>query len=392
MKKGLFILCLASVMLSACGAAKPPDPSATIVPSDTPTATITLTPSPTSTPTITPTASKTPLYPPEGLGPADFPANVDPLTGLKVADPTLLNRRPMLIKVANLPRYVRPQWGLSFADLVYEYYTEEGTTRFAVIFYGRDADTVGPVRSGRFIDAYLVRGYKAIFAFGFADPTEMIPFRQSDFADRMVVELPGTPFKRYDPNGSSLLTIATRDLSAYVTQKGIENGRQDLNGMFFKLEAPAGGQAVSQVFVHYSGSVFNRWDYDTASGKYLRFSDNADVFSTDEREWYVPCTDRLTKKPITFDNVVVLYVDHKPYSPGIYDIQLIGSGRGYAARDGKVYPVIWARDDYTSVLTLDTPAKTPFALKPGTTWFEVVGLNTVLDKTGPGWRFNHMMP
>src|SRR5512135_2331880 len=138
------IICL-SFMLSACGTA----PTATATPSiaiTPPTAsTETPTPLPTETPTLTPIIS----YPPEGYGPSNFPADVAPLTGLKVADPALLQRRPMLIKISNVPRDVRPQWGLSLADIVFEYYSEDGMTRFGAIFYGRDAEQVGPIRSGR---------------------------------------------------------------------------------------------------------------------------------------------------------------------------------------------------------------------------------------------------
>ena len=195
------------------------------------------------------------------MGRANFPANVDPLTGLTVANPALLERRPMLIKVSNLPRNVRPQWGLSLADIVFEYYTEEGSTRFAAIFYGNDASMVGPIRSGRFIDDDLVRGYKAVFAFGSAYVAEMQRFNASDFANRMVVEGPGTPLTRYDPNGYDYLMVNTADLSAYATQQGF-NGVQNLDNMFFKLDAPAGGQPGAQIYVHYSGAIYNRWDYD----------------------------------------------------------------------------------------------------------------------------------
>ncbi len=52
---------------------------------------------------------------------------------------------------------------------------------------------VGPIRSGRFIDADIVRGYKAIFAFGYAYVAEMDAFLDSDFANRLVVEGPSTP-------------------------------------------------------------------------------------------------------------------------------------------------------------------------------------------------------
>ncbi len=76
----------------------------------------------------------------------------NPLTGLPVNDPALLNRRPMVIKVANAPDAIRPQSGLTLADVVYEYYIEWGDTRFIAVMYGNDSTMVGPVRSGRYFD------------------------------------------------------------------------------------------------------------------------------------------------------------------------------------------------------------------------------------------------
>jgi hypothetical protein len=385
MKKLLSILVLLSFALAACGSTTASTPTGTAPATEVPAATETETPVPTDTPTPEPTAT----YPAEGYGPADFPSDVDPLTGLKVADPSLLDRRPMLVKVSNLPRNVRPQWGLSLADIVFEYYTEEGTTRFAAVFYGNDASQVGPIRSGRFIDGDLVRGYKAVFAFGSAYVAEMDRFINSEYADRLVVEGPNTPLTRYDPKGFDYLMVNTADLSAYATAKGI-NGRQDLNGMSFNLTAPAGGQPATEAVVRYSGAIYNSWQYDAGLGKYIRFSDTADDVNN-QNEQYARLTDRLTDQPIAFDNVVVLYVNHELYSPGIYDILLSGSGVAYAFRDGQAYQVNWHRND-PDVVSLTNPDGTPFAFKPGTTWFEVIGLNSTLKQTDQTWRFTHLMP
>jgi hypothetical protein len=315
---------------------------------------------------------------------------VDPLTGLPVSDPALLQRRPMLIKVSNLPRNVRPQWGLSLADIVFEYYSEEGGTRFAAIFYGQDASTVGPIRSGRFIDADLVQGYKAVFAFGSAYVAELNRFNTSDFANRMVVEGPGKPLTRYDPNGYDYLMVNTADLSAYATKHGY-NGVQNLDNMSFKLETPAGGQPAMQLFAHYSGAIYNRWDYDAASGKYLRYSETVTVNNVGQAEQYAQLTDRLTKQPIAFDNVVVLYAIHDMYGPGIYDILLSGSGDAVAFRDGQAYTVHWKRNA-AEVVSLVRPDGSPFPFKPGNTWFEVIGLQSTAAQTGASWRFMHAMP
>jgi hypothetical protein len=389
MKRLLYTLVLLSILLSACGTTLKTVPTPTPANTETPASTETPTALPTNTPTVTPTLS----YPPEGYGPSNFPADVDPLTGLKVTNPALLQRRPMLIKVSNMPREIRPQWGLSLADIVFEYYSEEGMTRFGAIFYGKDADLVGPIRSGRFIDADLVRGYKAVFAFGGADVAEMERYLKSDFANRMVVEESYTPLKRYDPNGYNYLVVNSADLSAYATKRGI-NGVQDLNNMIFKLEPPAGGRPGAQIHVRYSSAIYNRWDYDPASGRYLRFSDSADA--TDQTEQYVPLTDRLNNQAIAYENVVVLFVNHEVYftdSNGnkIYDILLIGSGDAYAFRDGQAYRVKWWRKD-NEVVSLTNPDGSPFPFKPGTTWFEVIGLKSTVTQSDQTWRFTHQMP
>jgi Protein of unknown function (DUF3048) N-terminal domain/Protein of unknown function (DUF3048) C-terminal domain len=388
MKNLLYAFLSLSLFLAACGTATPVIPTAT----ETATVTIpTVTPIPYETPSETPTPqpTSTPSYPPEGYGPSNFPTDVDPLTGLKVADPALLDRRPMLIKVSNIPRNNRPQWGLSLSDIVFEYYTEEGNTRFAAIFLGNNADIVGPIRSGRFIDGQLVRGYKAMFAFGSAYISEMERFLKSDFVNRLVIEGYSTPLTRFDPNGVNFLVANTVTLSAYATSKGI-NGRQNLDGMSFNLASPAGGQPVPQIFVRYSGVIYNRWDYDPATGRYLRFADAVNDYNNVKEE-YTQLIDRLTNQPIAFDNLVVIYVAHELYSRGIYDIQLNGTGDGYAFRDGQAYQVKWQRNS-TDVVSLTNLDGTPYAFKPGTTWFEVVGVNSSVEPVSQGWRFTHQMP
>ncbi len=385
MKKILSLLALVSLLVAGCGSG-----TGTPISGDNPLPTPVTEPTATVTPTST---SDTPPEPSSGVyGPTGFPADVNPLTGLQVADPTLLERRPMAIKVANLPRSVRPQWGLSLADIVFEYYTEEGTTRFTAIFYGNDAEIVGPIRSARFIDVHLVRGYDAIFAFGSAYDKVLDRLYSSEFADRLVLEGVDRPMSRYDPGGYNHLITNTADLSAYITQKGVENGRQNLDGMFFQSEPPEGGEAAVQFVVRYSGAIYNRWQYDPALGQYLRFSDTANDPYSGQGEKYAQSTDRLTGESLAFDNVVVIYVLHEQYDIEVWDIQLLGSGTAYVFRDGQVYQVQWQRLSPDSVVSLANLDGTPFPFKPGTTWFEVIGYNSTVEETDQGLRFQHFMP
>lgn len=60
----------------------------------------------------------------------------NPLTGLPVADPSLLELPAVLLSISHFPVTARPQAGLSFAPYVFEIYITEGATRFLTTFYG----------------------------------------------------------------------------------------------------------------------------------------------------------------------------------------------------------------------------------------------------------------
>jgi hypothetical protein len=44
------------------------------------------------------------------------------------------------------------------------------------------------------------------------------------------------------------------------------------------------------------------------------------------------------------------------------------------------------------VVSLSNPDGSPFPFKPGTTFFEVIGLGSTVEQSGQSWRFTHQMP
>ena len=94
-----------------------PLPTDTSLPSPSPTST-------TQVPTETPIPEAT--DPVQAYGPSNFPPDVNPLTGLVISDPSLLDRRPVAVKVQIFPRGQRPPFGISLADIVYDYYQNNG--------------------------------------------------------------------------------------------------------------------------------------------------------------------------------------------------------------------------------------------------------------------------
>lgn len=404
MNKSLIIMVFLAFLVAACNPRGPAPqetsaPESTAIPTRTNSPSPTLAP-PTETPTQTPvptaTATATPL-PPQNFGPTNFPNDVNPLTGTRPDDPSLLDRRPVAVKVQLIPRTQRQNWSVSRADIVYDFYQNNGITRLNVIYYGQDAEKVGPVRSARLFDSHLVRMYQANFAFGGADQRILNRLYNSEYADRIVVEGSNScpALCREDPNGFNFLVANTEAIGTYLEAKGADNNRQNLDGMAFTVETPPGGQPGENAYVRYSISSYVNWKYDPSTGKYLRFQDKLEAYTAQE-EAYEPFMDQLYNKQVSADNVIVLKVIHEfAYKSGnseIVDILLGGSGEAYAFREGKVYQLLWNRST-DGIFSLTYPDGTPYTYKPGNTWYQVIGQSSTNQLTeDAGMRFEFRIP
>ena len=107
----------------------------THIPSTTMASTSTTASAPTeATPLITSTLEVVPT--PTTYGPDAFPEGYNPLTGLPVSDPARLEHPALLLSVTHFPPQSRPQAGLFFTPVVYEFYITEGATRHLAVVYG----------------------------------------------------------------------------------------------------------------------------------------------------------------------------------------------------------------------------------------------------------------
>jgi hypothetical protein len=327
-----------------------------------------------------------------------FPADVNPLRGQKVTDVRLLERRPMAVKISNDPRPMRPQWGLSLADIVYEYYTEWGKTRFVALFYGKDAEQVGPIRSARFFDENVIVMYKAALAYVGADERVLKRFYKAEFADRLISEWPAgcPPICRIDVKMWNHAVTDTRRLSHFISISGMGNNRQDLRGMAFASQPPADGNDALILLFRYSPYTYNQWVYDFIHREYIRLQDVQDD-DNGQGEAYEVMNDRLTGEVITAQNVVVLFVPYsyvvKKEDVEVVNVDLTQRGKAELFRDGKKYDVFWQRKNKETLLTLVDAAGNPFPFKPGNTWFEVVGITSVAVHEAAGiYRFGFSIP
>ena len=327
----------------------------------------------------TPEPTETPISIPGLIGP-EFPPNVNPLTGLTVDDPAILERRPMVVKISNAPPLVRPQAGLNAADIVFEHYAEGGLTRFSAIFYSQTPQRVGSIRSARLIDYELVPMYDALLAYSGASDGVIHLLETSDFWERTYVGIwYGLPYYWRDENIEvpHNLFLNPAALWGLASEEGL-NRRPELQNNLAFLEAPPPDSdgAATTIDLRYRATRVV-WEYDPAIGQYRRNSDGLGHF------------DANTMEQVTADNVVIIYANHTlsdivesewqgSVTYGI-EIQLWFEGDAVLFRDGQQYVGRWVRPAREQMLSLRTEDGQILPLKPGTTWFQVFPLSEQQD-------------
>jgi hypothetical protein len=326
---------------------------------------------------------------------------LNPLSGLPPSDPALLDRRPLAIKVANYPRYIRPQSGLTLADNVFEYYIEAGLTRFVAVFYGNNSELVGPVRSGRYFDENIQRMYQSFIVFKFADPRVLDHFKLSDFADYLVVPTNGScpPFKFRterkieDYNNSYFYTP---DWEECVARNNLDNNRPILRSGFFNELTPISDLQGSKIVTYYSFDSYNYWSFDPETRQYLRYQETGDI-RNNKPEQYEPLMDAVTSTQVQAANVVVLLAPHVfsntfDQEDEVYQIDLTGSGDAYFFRDGMAIQARWHRTNINQPLLITTVGGGLIYMRPGITFYQVIGSHSYVDQGEGEWHFHHDTP
>lgn len=348
-----------------------------------------------------PAVAPTPTLP-GPYGPTGFPANINPLTGLAVADPNVLNRRPLLIKVSNQSPEVRPQSGLSFADHVWEYQMEGyALTRYTAVIYSQSPERVGSVRSARLIDVeQLVDMYGGMLVYSggssnrhapgtpprinelvLASPWAYRTFSGDWMGDPYFVRIPDTPRKG---------TTSPHDLfviPAKIWQRAAEknfNERPNLDGLYFNYAPPAGGVATTEAVIDYPGvGPKHTWRYDTASNRWLSFTEDQQKQAPEAQDG-----DSITGQPLAFDNVIILYAfhwdadyieDEAAQARGVHaNIDQDQNGFPFKIvllRDGMRFEGTWQRNFGGGMIQFFDASGNPMALKPGNVWFQLVSSN-----------------
>jgi len=362
---------VSAVPLAACSPAlnptnvpptRTPRPTFTIV-ENTPTPIPSPTPVPSSTPTSTPSPTPTPTVNP----------HFNTLTGEMVQDPAVLQRRPLLVRIGNDPE-VRPQSGLSQADIVFEEAMDGWTlTRFTAIIWSKDPEELRPVRSARLFTIELGHMFDGALVHSGANDQVRWLISQTTLTDLDEFFHPA-PYYWLEPEGKwkdypwmgRVATSAER-VRDYLAKKGMEKAVRP-PGFTFSAEGDPvpEGEPATYVHIPYPKRSLVEYRYDPEQHLYKRFTRG------------VPHTDALNGQQLTAANVIVHYATYEEtdvvdvLGAPTFNIVFSGEGRAQIFRDGVMIEAKWVKpgvQDFVKYVYLDG---SPVPLRPGQTWVEVV--------------------
>jgi Protein of unknown function (DUF3048). len=340
--------------------------------------------------------------------PAPATAMLNPLSGLPVQHPENLLLPSALVSVTNFPPTARPQAGLAFSPIVFELFIGDGMTRYLAIFYGDYPEaaapsgnspdpqndlaegmpqpipaSVGPIRSGRLPYESVRQLYNGfiVIASAYSEVAEQMGDYVNVFGD--------------DKTDVNSALIPVEDLHQIAQETGKELPVGALDVMRFDAQPPKGGKPAHSlwIFYAYKNQVF--WRYNESDGSYHRWQDNADG------QTFIEQSDRLNGEPLTYENVIVLFADHKVTRKYLIDIDLTYVERGKALlfRDGAMHEIYWTTrsQEYEKTTGKLRPIRfidadgNPFPLKPGQTWIELVPNYTAYWETVNSEKYNQLV-
>ncbi len=304
-------------------------------------------------------------------------------------------RRPLIVMIEN-HLDSRPQSGLSQADIVYEAVAEGGITRFATVYYCKDAQYIGPVRSARvyFIDFASEYGSNPLYAHvggantpGKADALgklKTMGWAGSNDLNQFSIPFPYF-FRDYErlPNRATEHTMysSPKKLWEFAAQKrGLTN--EDKKGVAwdstfeqwkFKDGEPSQAPIAPVISFEFwdNASYAVTWKYSSKTNLYTRYHGTT------------PHVDKNNNKPLTATNVVVLFMKESSANDGYPGGHLLygttGTGKGIVFQDGNAIDITWNKKSQLSRTIFTNKQGKEIELNRGKIWVEIVPDGNTVD-------------
>jgi hypothetical protein len=272
---------------------------------------------------------------------------------------------PALVQVENAPQS-RPHSGLQKADLVYEYLTEGGITRFTVIYFSpAGSDRIGPVRSARLVALRFQKSYSGILFYsgasdhvlGLIEAGKVPALDEPAQSGRFFFRDPSRPAPH------NLYTSQDRLLAA-IQQSSIRVDYQ----LPARGEPPKSIEPVARLAFQQTNAHAVVYTYSADTHTYVYTSETGPEVDTENG-----------KQPLQITNVLLLRVSHHGagYTEDVLgeegiDFDLNGQGPADVYTRGTHLAATWdLADPAKPVRFLDSKGK-DLVLPAGLTWIHLV--------------------
>lgn len=289
---------------------------------------------------------------------------IAPLTGFPQPDASLRNRPALTVKIDDAPQ-ARPQFGIEAADVVYEEKVEGGLSRFMAIFQSADSDHVGPVRSLRSTDAYVLRpmGPSMIAYSGGIQPFKNL------LAPNGLTDLSADSYPSYYGRDPSRPFVHSLYTSTAQLRQLTPAGMGPPQPLFSYLNpgqpfAANGARPIHSVSVRLGGETTFDWTWDPSSGLWKRGTDGM--------------PHNITTGQLGYTNVIVQFVNYSPlpytdpaHNP-VDQAETVGTGDSWVLSNGQLVVGRWVRPSVNGPAQYNDGAGQPIKLQPGKTWVSLV--------------------
>lgn len=287
------------------------------------------------------------------LEPTQTPGSVSYMTGLPVDDDYIY--KPLGVMIEN-SLASRPQYGLQYADIVYEA-PVEGCTRFFCLFNDTLPEVVGPIRSARIYYIKIQQEWDSAYVhFGGADSGEANCYDED--SDHIKIRLDFIKGKYNDYYWRDSKFKAPHNAFTNLTKcQEVMDYEPEPRPFNYDDSKVYSGQTVSNVIMpFYSGTVTYKYD------------DNNDVFVRymKDKEF----KDATTNEAIKVKNIIVQYTNfyHGNEVSGRWLCDQLGEGKAEFFIGGKHILGTWERAGYNNPTIYKDETGEEIVLKPGNTW------------------------
>jgi len=282
---------------------------------------------------------------------------LNPLNGMPVDDPTLIDRKLIAVKIDNHLN-ARPQSGLQFADAMIELEVEGGLTRFIALFLESDTEWLGPMRSLRPTDSAVIAPLNGIIQMSGGQPWIQSLTLANDVALIGEVGAPVTS-RSGDRNRPHNLYVNTAEIRIHVENRGLD---QTPPQPIFSWGALNGKPVDTgeDVFFDWTDSIDVKWQW--TGTEYIRFMGSNAHELQDEDEAIVG--------QISADTLVVLRTRRYRACPNrdgscVPASDTLGSNDALIFAGGQVIEGTWSRDAITDWFVLTGGDGTVMSVPPG---------------------------